>query len=134
MSNEKKKIFKSLDPNRRETWVSPQHPDTVFTVRAFTGVHMAFTSDSVMNQALNECVVQVTNFAAYVPVVGADGKPYRDKEGKLTGETRLVEFEVFNPSEHPTVRMSKVLGHTMSTGIFNLIWDMTTLSREESGE
>lgn len=118
-------MFKSIDPNHTETWSSPQHPDTVFTVRAFTGVHMAFTSNSIMNQALDECVTEVSNFAVYLPVL--------DTEGEKIG-TELKEFDVFKPSEHPAVKMSKILGHTMATRVFNLIWDMTTLSKEESGE
>ena len=127
-------MFKSLDPKATKEWFSPQHPDTVFTVRAFTGVHMAFTSDSIMNQALNECVVKVTNFAVHLSVLGKDGKPEVGEDKKATGRTELKEFAVFEPSKHPKVKMSKILGHTMATGVFNLIWSMTTLTQEESGE
>ena len=119
-------MFKSLDPRETREWFSPQHPDTVFTVRAFTGVHMAFTSDSIMNQALNECVVSVTNFAVYFPVL--------DKDKKETGKSELKKFAIFEPSKYPKIKMSKVLVHTMATGVFNLIWGMTTLSKAESGE
>ena len=119
-------MFKSLDPKERATCFSPQHPDTVFTVRAFTGVHMTFTSDSVYNQALNECVESITNFAAYVPV--------KDKAGKDTKETELVEFDEFKPREHSRVKLSAVLPHTIASLVFSKIWSMSTLSRQESGE
>ncbi len=116
-------MLKLISKDTTAEWISPDDDTVIAIVKPFTGAHNAFTIDTLSNLAIDECILSLTNVAVEI-------------EKRVDGEmvTELVEFEKFIPKEHPRVKLHKVLPHPMATGIFNVIWGISTLSKVESGE
>lgn len=124
----KKKIkaMKSLDPNKRYTFASRSFPDTVFTYRAFSGLHILNMSDELYVEALNTCIDSVTNFIATVYK--------RDDDGKVLEEFEDKFFSEFIPAEYEEVEMNLALEHSIATALFMKIWNISQVTSEEVGE
>jgi len=120
-------MLKSFDPNETWTFESPLAPGTVFTYTAITGPMLAIGFDQISKQALARCVKKITGIELTVNEVGAEKKIVQIRK-------QFTLEEPFVPAEHPEVRLSEVLHYQIATGLFEAIWDKTSLTKEESGE
>jgi hypothetical protein len=72
-------------------------------------------------------VKKITGIELTVNEVGSDKKIVHLRK-------QFTLEEPFVPAEHPEVRLSEVLHYQIATGLFEAIWDKTSLTKEESGE
>lgn len=118
------KSMKCVDPSTKHEWRPFAYPDTLFTFKAFTGVHPVNDVDLLFPLAVNTCVLSVTNITLVMP----------REEDDESDEENWVYFDKFIPADHPEVLLNDVLDHVIGTALFGRIWDISHLSAVEVGE
>lgn len=121
-------MLKSINPKTEYTYAIVGQEETVITYTAQSGAAMyAFSGDLLFNHMIDTCVTKITEIAIDMEVeVGTKEEPKT--------EVQCVEFKEFIPSEHKEVKLSKILPTAICNSLATRIWNISQISKVESGE
>lgn len=127
-------MLKCINP--KKTW--EYHPanmeDTIFEYKALTGASVisSMGADALFNHMIDSCVLSITNIELEVRKRDEKGRFTKNADGEY--ETEMLQFELFEPKSYPEIKLSQVLPSTICNALGSAIWEVSKISKVESGE